>query len=65
LLYEVSGGSTDWTYGTVGIKYTCAIELRDGFLFWPPPETIVMEGEEIWAFHKSAAYQIMEKYGGA
>merc|ERR1712215_54164 len=29
LLYAVAGGSTDWTYAVLGIRYSYALELRD------------------------------------
>ena len=43
-----SGGSKDYTYGTLNIKYSFALELRDtgryGFLL--PPDQIVPTGME-------------------
>jgi len=48
ILYVASGGSLDWTYGQMGIKYSYTIELRDtgsyGFLL--PADQIVPQGEE-------------------
>ncbi|XP_068759283.1 carboxypeptidase B-like [Montipora capricornis] len=48
LLYAASGGSEDWTYGSLGVKYSFSVELRDtgryGFLL--PPEQIIPTGEE-------------------
>jgi len=65
LLYVASGGSLDWALGEAGIPYSMAMELRDtglyGFLL--PPEQIIPTGEETWAFHKSAARQILEEFG--
>ena len=62
LLYESSGCTSDYLYGTVGVKYACAIELRDDYLFWPPPETIVLEGAEVWEFHRQAARDIIAEF---
>lgn len=43
-----SGGSEDWTYGQLGVKYSFSVELRDrgryGFLL--PPYQITPTGEE-------------------
>ena len=43
-----SGGSEDWTYGELGVKYSFSVELRDkgyyGFLL--PPDQIIPSGEE-------------------
>lgn len=48
LLYAASGGSEDWTYGQLGVKYSFSVELRDtgryGFLL--PKEQIIPTGEE-------------------
>jgi hypothetical protein len=45
---ENSGGSKDYTYGQLGIKYSFALELRDrgryGFLL--PPNQIIPTGIE-------------------
>ena len=45
----VSGGSIDWTYEVLGVKYSYALELRDdgnyGFIL--PPEQIIPCGEEM------------------
>ena len=69
-LYRTAGGSADWAYGPpprgAGIKYALNIELRpsmhdrDGFVL--PPDQIVPTGEEIWAFHLSAAHQIISEF---
>ena len=64
LLYKVSGGSSDWALGEVGIPYTYAMELRDkgpyGFIL--PTEQIIPSAEEVWAFHVSAAQSIIEEF---
>lgn len=43
-----AGGSEDWTYGQLGVKYSFSVELRDtgryGFLL--PPDQIIPTGEE-------------------
>ena len=43
-----AGGSEDWTYGELGVKYSFSVELRDtgryGFLL--PPDQIIPTGEE-------------------
>jgi len=48
-LDPVAGGSIDWTYETLGLKYSYALELRDkgkyGFLL--PAEQIIPCGEEM------------------
>ncbi|CAH3025693.1 unnamed protein product, partial [Porites evermanni] len=48
LLYAASGGSEDWTYGQLNVKYSFSVELRDtgryGFLL--PKEQIIPTGEE-------------------
>ena len=64
LLYIASGSSADWARGEAGIPYTYSIELRDtgtyGFLL--PPRQIIPTGEEIVAFHVSAAQQIIQEF---
>merc|ERR1712210_300526 len=32
-----------------------SVELRDDYSFFGPPETIILECEEMWAFHQQAA----------
>lgn len=46
-----SGGSDDWAYGELGIKYTYAIELRDEgeYGFFLPENEIQPTTEEIYA----------------
>jgi hypothetical protein len=64
LLYIASGSSADWALGEAGIPYAYSIELRDtgryGFLL--PPNQIIPTGEEIMAFHVSAAQQIIQEF---
>eukprot|EP00057_Strongylocentrotus_purpuratus_P032543 XP_787993.2 PREDICTED: carboxypeptidase B [Strongylocentrotus purpuratus] len=50
-LYPASGGSVDWLYGELGIKYTYAIELRDEdkYGFFLPEKEIQPTTEEIYA----------------
>jgi len=65
VLYVASGGTIDWTLGVAKIPYSLGMELRDtgdsGFLL--PPSQIVPTGEEVWAFHKTGARQIIEEFG--
>jgi len=48
ILYAVAGGSIDWTYAVLGVRYSYALELRDkgsyGFLL--PASQINPSGEE-------------------
>jgi len=48
ILYAVAGGSIDWTYAVLGVKYSYALELRDrgryGFVL--PASQIKPSGEE-------------------
>merc|ERR1712038_2241680 len=64
LLYVASGGSLDWTLGELGIPYSYAMELRDtglyGFLL--PPAQIIPTGEEVWAFHMTAARELIKEF---
>ena len=47
-LDAAAGGSEDWTYGELGVKYSFSVELRDkgryGFLL--PANQIIPTGEE-------------------
>ena len=52
----------DWGYGAAGIKYSTTIELRGDYGFDPPPETIILECEEMWAFHRSVANDVIAEY---
>ena len=62
LLYVASGSTVDYTYGTLGVKYVTTVELRDDYSFFAPPETIIIECEEMWAFHQQAARDIIAEY---
>ncbi|CAH3157461.1 unnamed protein product [Porites evermanni] len=51
LLYKAAGGSEDWTYGSLGVKYSFTVELpprgaNPGFIL--PPSQIITTGEEIF-----------------
>jgi len=50
-IYPASGSTVDYTYGTLGIKYSYGVELRDtgdyGFLL--PADQIIPSGEEALA----------------
>lgn len=66
-IYVASGIAPDWSYGDVGIKYSYTIELRPkgslGGGFVLPPDEIEPTGEEMYAFHRSAARDIMAELG--
>ena len=57
-IYQASGGSNDWTYGTAEVPYSYACELR-GNSFILPPEEILPSGEEIWAGVKAMGNYIL------
>jgi len=65
VLYTASGTSLDWALGVAGIPYVYTIELRDtgayGFIL--PPEQIIPNAEEVWAFHEVAARQMIAEFG--
>ncbi|XP_020615344.1 carboxypeptidase B-like isoform X3 [Orbicella faveolata] len=65
LLYPAAGGSEDWTYGELGVKYSFSVELRDtgryGFLL--PPDQIIPTGEETFEGLK-ALVKAMERAAG-
>jgi len=63
LLYPASGGTIDWALGVAGIPYTMAMELRGSPGGWAlPPEYIRPSGEEVWAFHTTAAQLIIDEF---
>lgn len=48
---KAAGGSEDWTYGSLGVKYSFTVELpprgaNPGFIL--PPSQIITTGEEIF-----------------
>ena len=57
LIDATSGGSSDWTYGKLGLVYSYALELRDrgqyGFLL--PAWQIIPTGRETFAAMKTMA----------
>ena len=62
ILYVCSGTASDWVAGELGIPYSYTMELRDtgtpyGFLL--PPEQIIPTARETWAFHLTAAREII------
>jgi len=65
VLYTATGTSLDWALGVAEVPYVYSIELRDtgvnGFLL--PPDQIIPNAEEVWAFHKVAAMGIIEEFG--
>jgi len=67
ILYKASGISMDWMLAEAQIPYVYSIELRDegfphGFLL--PPDQIIPNAQEVWAFHKVAAEHIIAEYAG-
>lgn len=56
-LYPASGGSDDWAKGTLKLKYSFTVELRDtgrhGFML--PADQILSTGQEAMAFIKVIA----------
>jgi len=59
------GDSAAWALAEAKIPYAYGLELRDtgdsGFEL--PPEQIIPNGEEVWAFHEVAAQQIIKEFG--
>ncbi len=52
----------DWAYAEAGIKYSFTMEMRDqGFVV--PPEGIEGNGQDMVAFHVSAARDIIQEFG--
>ncbi len=62
VLYPASGVSLDWGYHIMGIPYVLTMELRKDDGFTPPPSNIKLEGEEVWAFHRSVANDIIAEF---
>jgi len=61
----IIGTSMDWAYGVAKIPYTFTLELpynRRKRYAMPSEQYITTSGKEIWAFHKSAARQIIAEY---
>ena len=52
----------DWALGEAGIPYSMGMELRDLDGFILPPSQIIPTGEEVWAFHLTAARMIIEEF---
>merc|ERR1712183_853025 len=65
ILYTAAGTSLDWALGVAGIPYVYSIELRDtghyGFIL--PTDQIIPTSEEVWAFHKVAAEEMLAEFG--
>lgn len=57
---ENSGGTKDWTYGVLGVKYSYALELRDQgrYGFALPANQIIPTGLETFAAIKEMAKQM-------
>lgn len=60
IIYATTGGSTDWAYGVLGIKYSFALELRDTgrYGFALPANQIVPTASETLAGIIAMAKQI-------
>jgi carboxypeptidase A4 len=62
-IYPTSGTARDWGKGVPQVKYTTGMELRDtgehGFLL--PEDQIIPNSEEVWAFQKSVAMDMIRK----
>ena len=65
---SITGGSLDWTKEKLGIPYTFTMELRDdwnsgrkGMMI--APSEIIPNAEEVWAFHKEVARQVIKEFG--
>ncbi|XP_067121029.1 carboxypeptidase B-like [Centruroides vittatus] len=63
LLYLAAGGSDDWAYGSLGVKYSYTIELRDTgtYGFALPQRFIIPVGEENWEAVKTLAMLLKDK----
>ena len=62
VIYPCSGITVDWAYGAAKVPYVTTIELRADDGFTPPPSMIKIEGEEVWEFHKSIAYDVLGNF---
>ena len=64
MLYPAAGGTIDWTLGELNVKYSMAMELRDtgeyGFIL--PEDQIIPTSEEVWAFNRQMAMQLIAEY---
>ena len=65
IIYVAAGGSMDWVKHNLSIPYTMAMELRDDWTsgVFTPPSEIIPNAEEVWAFHKVVARQIIKEFG--
>lgn len=65
-LYLCAGNAVDWMYGSLGIKYSYLVELRDtgeyGFLL--PEDQIIPSGEETFVGFKTFALTVLEAVRG-
>ena len=65
-IYQAAGNAVDWAYGDQGIKYAYTMEMRpgsDGGGMVVPEEEILEQALEMYAFHVSAARDIMAEFG--
>jgi len=63
-MYPATGGSEDFGYGSLGVKYTYVVELRDegAFGFQLPAYQIQPTAEEIYAGMKTLGQQLVAEY---
>ncbi|XP_030839635.1 carboxypeptidase B [Strongylocentrotus purpuratus] len=63
-MYPATGASEDFGYGSLGVKYTYVVELRDEgtFGFSLPAYQIQPTGEEIFAGMKTLGKQLVAEY---
>ncbi|XP_041469203.1 carboxypeptidase B-like [Lytechinus variegatus] len=63
-MYPATGGSEDFGYGSLGVKYTYVVELRDEgtFGFQLPAWQIQPTAEEIYAGMKTLGQQLVAEY---
>jgi len=59
-IYQASGSSVDFGYGTAGIKHSYTTEAF-GNNFTPPPSYIEPVGREVWAGMKASFAQILKE----
>ncbi|XP_054759843.2 carboxypeptidase B-like [Lytechinus pictus] len=63
-MYPATGGSEDFGYGSLGVKYSYVVELRDEgtFGFELPERQIQPTAEEIYAGMKTLGQQLVAEY---
>ncbi len=68
IIYPASGGAVDWAYAEAFIKYPFGNELTQGVnhpldVFLVDPIDIEPNGEEMMAFHRAVARELMAEFG--